>query len=210
MDVPTGMRSQKFKDYCSETFRVEARCLDWMSRQIELGLVDVAHQAKFSREDTYTLVVFINLWTQNLAQRVWISIKALLGALRGKIQQKVEASAIEVGFVGSLLDAAANQQRRRAPSEAITRTDVHDAARAMGVDVLLDLSELWCKNSFDINGLPHEVVDRFASRYLLSLGHGVPREVAAGEARQGGAGKEYEQEVPAGRGRALHRGLGGG
>ena len=148
-------------------------------------LVDVAHQANFSREDTHTLVVFCDLWTQNLVQRVWISIKALLSALRGKIQQKVEASAIEegmllaVGFVGCLLDASANQKRRRALSETVTRTDVHAAARAMGVDVLLELSELWCKNSFDINGLPYEVVERFATRYLLTLGHGVPREIAA-------------------------------
>ena len=87
--------------------------------------------------------MFCDLWTQNLVQRVWISIKALLGALRGKIQQKVEASAIEegmllaVGFVGCLLDASANQKRRRAPREAVTRTDVHAAARAMGVDLLL-------------------------------------------------------------------------
>ena len=130
MDVPTGMRSEKFKNYCSETFRCEVRCLDWMARQIEPGLFDVTHQANFSREDTHTLVVFCDLWTQNLVQRTWISIKALLSALRGKIQQKVEASAIEegmllaVGFVGCLLDASANQNRRRAPSEAVTRTTI--------------------------------------------------------------------------------------
>ena len=97
----------------------------------------------------------------------------------------------------------------------ITRTDVHEAARAMGIDVLLELSDLWCKDSFDINGLPSEVVDRFASRYYLALGYGVPREVVAmatamvaavggarlgpcgaGEDRQGGAVGEHEQEVP--------------
>ena len=71
---------------------------------------------------------------------------------------------LAVGFVGSLLDAAANHQRGRAPSDVITRTDLHEAAGAMGIDVLLELSDLWCKDSFDINGLPSEVVDRFASR----------------------------------------------
>ena len=61
----------------------------------------------------------------------------------------------------------------------ITRTDVHEAARAMGIDMLLELADLWCKDSFDINGLPSEVVDRFAARYYLALGYGVPREVSA-------------------------------
>ena len=49
----------------------------------------------------------------------------------------------------------------------------------MGIDVLLELADLWRKDAFDINGLPSEVVDRFASRYYLALGYGVPREVAA-------------------------------
>ena len=57
------------------------------ARQVKLGLVDVTHQANFSREETHTPVVFCNLWTQNLVQRTWISVKALLSALRGKIQQ---------------------------------------------------------------------------------------------------------------------------
>ena len=170
MDVPNGMRSEKFKNFCLETFRCEGRSLDWMTRQIELGLFDVSHQGNFSREDTHTLVVFCDLWTQNLVQRTWISVKALLSALQGKIQQKVEASAIEEGmlrvvrFVGCLLDASATQNKGRAPNEAVTRTDVHAAARAMGVDVLLELSELWCKKSYNVNGVPYEVVERFATR----------------------------------------------
>ena len=86
---------------------------------------------------------------------------------------------LAVGFIGSLLDAASNHQRGRAPGDVITRTDVHEAARAMGIDVLLKLADLWHKDAFDINGLPSEVVDRFAFRYYLALGYGVPREVAA-------------------------------
>ena len=66
MDVPTGMRSQKFKDYCAETFRVEARSMEWMTRQIDLGLVMVTHQANFSKEDHHTLAVFVDLWTATL------------------------------------------------------------------------------------------------------------------------------------------------
>ena len=59
-----------------------------------------------------------------------------------------------MGLVSSLLDAAANHQRVRAPDEVISRTDVHQAAREMGVDVLLELSDLWLREAFDVNGLP--------------------------------------------------------
>ena len=45
--------------------------------------------------------------------------------------------------------------------------------------MLLELADLWRKDAVDINGLPSEVVDRFASQYFLPLGYGVPREVAA-------------------------------
>ena len=86
---------------------------------------------------------------------------------------------LAVGLISSLLDAAANHQRERAPGDVVTRADVHQAARDMGVDVLLELADLWLKAAFDINGLPSEVVDRFASRYSLTLGYGVPRKVAA-------------------------------
>ena len=52
---------------------------------------------------------------------IWVSTKALLGSLRIKLQQKVEAAAIEeavllaVGLVGGLLDAAVNHQKVREP-----------------------------------------------------------------------------------------------
>ena len=101
------------------------------------------------------------------------------------MQQKVEAAAIEealllaVGLVSSLLDAAANYQRVKAPDEVISRTDLHKAAREMGVEVLLELADLWLREAFDVNGLPSEVAERFASRYFLELGHGVSREVVA-------------------------------
>ena len=118
LDVPTGMRSLKYKNYCAETYRVEAAAIE-------------------------------------------------------------EAVLLAVGLVSSVLDAAANHQRVRAPGEVISRADVHQAARDMEVDVLLELSDLWLREAFDINGLPTEVADRFASRYFLELGHGVSREVAA-------------------------------
>ena len=72
-----------------------------------------------------------------------------------------EAVLLAVGFIGSLLDAASNHQRERAPGDAITRTDVHEAARAMGINVLLKLANLWRKDAFNIYGLPSEVFDRY-------------------------------------------------
>ena len=54
MDVPTGMRSQKFKNFCAETFRVE------------LGLVSVSHLSNFAKENHRTMAVFIDLWTATL------------------------------------------------------------------------------------------------------------------------------------------------
>ena len=142
MDVPLGMRTPKYKLYCVETYRVEKGSWDQAARQIEQGLAmgSTSSLSNFAKEDHGTMAVFIELWSSTLVQRVWVSTKALLGGLRIKLQQKVEAAAIEeavllaVGLVSSLLDAAANHQRVRAPDEVITRTDLHKAAREMGVE----------------------------------------------------------------------------
>ena len=127
------------KLYCAETYRVEKGSWDQAARQIEQGLAmgSTSPLSNFAKEDHGTMAVFIELWSSTLIQRVWVSTKALLGSLRIKLQQKVDAAAIEdavllaVGLVSSLLDTAANHQRVRAPDEGISRTDLHKAAREM-------------------------------------------------------------------------------
>ena len=130
LTAPPGMTSQK---YCAETYRVEKRSMEWMAKQVELGVVTGSQLSNFAKEDHRTMAVFIELWTATLLQKV------LLGGLRVKLQQKVEVAAIEeevllaVGLIGSFLDAASNHQRERAAGDVVTRADVHQAARAMGL-----------------------------------------------------------------------------
>ena len=70
---------------------------------------------------------------------VWVSTKTLLGGLRVKLQQMVDAAAIEeavflaVGLISSLLDKASNHQRESAPCDVVTRADMHQAVRDMRV-----------------------------------------------------------------------------
>ena len=74
MDVPMGMKSLKYKNYCAG--------------QIEQGLAMGLHLSNFAKEDHGTMAVFIELWSSTLVQRVWVSTKALLGGLRIKVQQR--------------------------------------------------------------------------------------------------------------------------
>ena len=119
-----------------------------------LAMGSTSPLSSFMKEDHATMALFMERWPPLLVQRVWVSSKALLGSLRGKLQQKVEAAAIEEaillagGLVSSLLDTAANQRKVRAPGEVISRTDLHAAAREMGVGVLLDLADIWMRESF--------------------------------------------------------------
>ena len=93
--------------------------------------------SSYMKEDHATMALFMERWPPLLVQRVWVNSKALLKSLRGTLQQKVEAAAIEEAVLlaarSSLLDTAANQQKVRAPGEVISRTDLHAAAREMGV-----------------------------------------------------------------------------
>ena len=65
----------------------------------------------------------------------------------------------------------------------------------MGVEVLLDLADLWMGESFDVNGLPSKVSERFASRYSLELGHGISREIMAMAMLAAVGGQAWEQQT---------------
>ena len=49
----------------------------------------------------------------------------------------------------------------------------------MGLGCLIELGEIWMRESFDRKGLPDEVCSGFTERYGLSLGHRVAREVTS-------------------------------
>ena len=124
----------------------------------------------FMHEDHAQMAAFMESWPPLLVQRVWVLCKALLGALRSKPQLKVDSSCIEEamfllgGLVSGLLDSSASQSKARAPGEEVSRTYLHAAGFEMGLGCLIELGEIWMRESFDQKGLPDEVCSRFAAR----------------------------------------------